>query len=237
MITSLGPILVLAISTTVLAGDINRQSIIFNEKTPDVFYCPQVRLGNCDLSHPFCKLCFQFSGETHFYWPNVSEKQTNEEVVWIWRKRAAWKCEVWLLEWCGWDWICLFGDDWIPLMKSLLNITISGEEENHVENEPTRSWECHHWQLCSHLQTWRIQDQEARRSGSVQNSVNHQWNIKIVATNWLSESTFTKPSSHVCMWYILDDEIIDWVLDIAIYPQVLETLIYCDIVHSSCWNC
>ena len=24
------------------AGDINRQSIIFNEKTPDVFYCPQV---------------------------------------------------------------------------------------------------------------------------------------------------------------------------------------------------
>ena len=25
------------------AGDINRQSIIFNENTPDVFYCPQVR--------------------------------------------------------------------------------------------------------------------------------------------------------------------------------------------------
>ena len=24
------------------AGDINRQSIIFNENTPDVFYCPQV---------------------------------------------------------------------------------------------------------------------------------------------------------------------------------------------------
>ena len=24
------------------AGDINRQSIIFNEDTPDVFYCPQV---------------------------------------------------------------------------------------------------------------------------------------------------------------------------------------------------
>ena len=25
------------------AGDINRQSIIFNENTPDVFYCPQVK--------------------------------------------------------------------------------------------------------------------------------------------------------------------------------------------------
>ena len=42
MIANLGPILVLALSATVLAGDINRQSIIFNEKTPDVFYCPQV---------------------------------------------------------------------------------------------------------------------------------------------------------------------------------------------------
>ena len=42
MITYLGPLLVLALSSKVLAGDINRQSIIFNEKTPDVFYCPQV---------------------------------------------------------------------------------------------------------------------------------------------------------------------------------------------------
>ena len=43
MINNLGPLVVLAaLSTTVLAGDINRQSIIFNEKTPDVFYCPQV---------------------------------------------------------------------------------------------------------------------------------------------------------------------------------------------------
>ena len=43
MITNLGPLVVLALSTTVLAGDINRQSIIFNENTPDVFYCPQVK--------------------------------------------------------------------------------------------------------------------------------------------------------------------------------------------------
>ena len=48
MITTLGPLVVLAaLSTTVLAGDINRQSIIFNEKTPDVFYCPQV--SQCSL--------------------------------------------------------------------------------------------------------------------------------------------------------------------------------------------
>ena len=107
MVTRISIILVSSVLYLVSAGDINRQSIIFNENTPDVFYCPQVRLGNCDLSHPFCKLWFQFSGETYFYWPNVSEKQTNEEVVWIWRKRAAWKCEVWLLEWCRWDWICL----------------------------------------------------------------------------------------------------------------------------------
>ena len=45
MITNLGLLLVLALSTTVLAGDINRQSIIFNEATPDVFYCPQVRFS------------------------------------------------------------------------------------------------------------------------------------------------------------------------------------------------
>ena len=56
MITSLGPILVLAISTTVLAGDINRQSIIFNENTPDVFYCPQVRKEQiCVFSSPVPK--------------------------------------------------------------------------------------------------------------------------------------------------------------------------------------
>ena len=48
MINNLGPLVVLAaLSTTVLAGDINRQSIIFNEKTPDVFYCPQV--SQCSL--------------------------------------------------------------------------------------------------------------------------------------------------------------------------------------------
>merc|ERR1712018_298410 len=31
----------LALFQTVLCGDINRQSIVFHEETPDVFYCPQ----------------------------------------------------------------------------------------------------------------------------------------------------------------------------------------------------
>ena len=35
-------LLLLALLSLTWAGDINRQSIIFNENTPDVFYCPQV---------------------------------------------------------------------------------------------------------------------------------------------------------------------------------------------------
>merc|ERR1711953_844843 len=61
MITNLSPLLVLALSTTVLAGDINRQSIIFNENTPDVFYCPQEKPISIDRmlvkSKPMKKLC------------------------------------------------------------------------------------------------------------------------------------------------------------------------------------
>ena len=57
-------------------------------------------------------------------------------------------------------------------LRKFFNVSISGEKENHVENEPSRSWECHHWQLRPHLQTWRIQDQEDRGPGSVQDSVN-----------------------------------------------------------------
>merc|ERR1711923_171988 len=61
MISHLGPLLLLAISSTVLAGDINRQSIIFNEKTPDVFYCPQEKPISIDRmlvkSKPMKKLC------------------------------------------------------------------------------------------------------------------------------------------------------------------------------------
>ena len=30
-----------AMASTAMAGDINRQSIVFHEETPDVFYCPQ----------------------------------------------------------------------------------------------------------------------------------------------------------------------------------------------------
>lgn len=44
-----------------LAGDINRQSIVFNEKTPDVFYCPQEKPISIDRmlvkSKPMKKLC------------------------------------------------------------------------------------------------------------------------------------------------------------------------------------
>jgi len=43
------------------AGDINRQSIIFNEDTPDVFYCPQEKPISVDRmlvkSRPMKKLC------------------------------------------------------------------------------------------------------------------------------------------------------------------------------------
>merc|ERR1712172_442540 len=43
------------------AGDINRQSIIFNENTPDVFYCPQEKPISIDRmlvkSKPMKKLC------------------------------------------------------------------------------------------------------------------------------------------------------------------------------------
>merc|ERR1711983_760747 len=43
------------------AGDINRQSIIFNEDTPDVFYCPQEKPISIDRmlvkSKPMKKLC------------------------------------------------------------------------------------------------------------------------------------------------------------------------------------
>lgn len=46
---------------TAMAGDINRQSIVFNEKTPDVFYCPQEKPISIDRmlvkSKPMKKLC------------------------------------------------------------------------------------------------------------------------------------------------------------------------------------
>ena len=70
MITNLGPLVVLALSTTVLAGDINRQSIIFNEKTPDVFYCPQVRL----ILGPTSPLTQDFSiGEADLHRQNAGQ--------------------------------------------------------------------------------------------------------------------------------------------------------------------
>ena len=49
MLTSLAVLATgLALAT---AGDINRQSIIFNENTPDVFYCPQVGLDPSTVTY------------------------------------------------------------------------------------------------------------------------------------------------------------------------------------------
>jgi hypothetical protein len=51
----------LAVCLCVEGGDINRQSIIFNDKTPDVFYCPQEKPISVDQmlvkSKPMKKLC------------------------------------------------------------------------------------------------------------------------------------------------------------------------------------
>merc|ERR1711874_679849 len=61
MIANLGPILVLAFLAVAGASDLNRQSIIFNENTPDVFYCPQEKPISIDRmlvkSRPMKKLC------------------------------------------------------------------------------------------------------------------------------------------------------------------------------------
>merc|ERR1712029_724452 len=61
MVTRISIILVSCFLLLVDAGDINRQSIIFNEKTPDVFYCPQEKPISIDRmlvkSKPMKKLC------------------------------------------------------------------------------------------------------------------------------------------------------------------------------------
>jgi len=51
----------LSLLSVVMGGDLNRQSIIFNENTPDVFYCPQDKPISIDRmlvkSKPMKKLC------------------------------------------------------------------------------------------------------------------------------------------------------------------------------------
>ena len=248
MVTRISIILVSSILYLVSAGDINRQSIIFNENTPDVFYCPQVRLGNCDLSHPFCKLCFQFSGETHFYWPNVSEKQTNEEVVWIWRKRAAWKCEVWLLEWCGWDWICLLSKC-NHFMKHWHWLFLEPKEVFQCFNFRRKRESCWEWTLQvmrmpSLTTTSPSTDLENTRSGRQRTWIcprfcKHQWNIiQFLLTDSMSQciihqAKFISTCIHVILFRWWNHRL----NSSPIYLQSLETLIYCDIVHSSCSNC
>ena len=50
-----------------------------------------------------------FSGKTNIYWPDACEIQAHEEALWIWGPRFAWQRQIWLLEWCRWDRICMFG--------------------------------------------------------------------------------------------------------------------------------
>jgi len=54
------PILLVSVYT-VQAGDLNRQAIIFNEGSPDLFYCPQEKPISIDSmivkSRPMKKLC------------------------------------------------------------------------------------------------------------------------------------------------------------------------------------
>merc|ERR1712130_956037 len=54
-------ILFVAFLAVASASDLNRQSIIFNENTPDVFYCPQEKPISIDRmlvkSRPMKKLC------------------------------------------------------------------------------------------------------------------------------------------------------------------------------------
>ncbi|XP_069694342.1 uncharacterized protein [Periplaneta americana] len=53
--------LLLIIVATACAGDMMRKSIVFNKKTPDVFYCPQRKPTGFDKmivqARPLSKLC------------------------------------------------------------------------------------------------------------------------------------------------------------------------------------
>ena len=44
-LTALSALLLVLMAELGKAADLNRQAIIFNEKTPGVFYCPQVGAG------------------------------------------------------------------------------------------------------------------------------------------------------------------------------------------------
>jgi|ERR1712038_712490 len=61
LLTMLCLLLVSALVAAAMAGDINRQSIVFNDKTPDVFYCPQEKPVSIDRmlvkAKPMKKLC------------------------------------------------------------------------------------------------------------------------------------------------------------------------------------
>jgi len=60
-----GAWLVLALAGCCLAGDMMRKSIVYNPKTPDLFYCPQYKPKSFDdmlvKSRPLAKLC-EFKG-------------------------------------------------------------------------------------------------------------------------------------------------------------------------------
>ena len=76
--------LVLVLLAGVSGNDLNRQSIIFNENTPDVFYCPQVWRGGSQsqssrllTNHEFCSSisCLWGCGYGRVFSEDVSKKE------------------------------------------------------------------------------------------------------------------------------------------------------------------
>merc|ERR1711862_1003522 len=134
MVTRISIILVSSLLYLVSAGVINRQSIIFNENTPDVFYCPQEKPISIDRmlvkSKPMKKLC-EYEGR------GLPENVKSD--CWNDVDETEYACS--------------------EKKRIMLRMNPPGHENAIIDNYV-------------HLQTWRIQDQEDRGSGSVQDSVN-----------------------------------------------------------------
>ena len=65
-----------ALVCVTLAGDINRQSIVFHEETPEVFYCPQVRINIKKIFRISLQLIYLYLGKAHFLGGHDCESQT-----------------------------------------------------------------------------------------------------------------------------------------------------------------
>ena len=105
---------------------------------------------------------------------------------------AAGECQVRLLERRGRDGVRLLGEnktlDILDLNSTHRNL--SGEEEDHAPPTTARPRERYYRQLCAHLQARRVQDQEDRGPGPLQNPLvtshfNHclrwdKWNKRVI---------------------------------------------------------